>query len=380
MKKIFHLLFIAFIFVQCTSHGVKVQEQTIPVYLTQPEEITVYFDFVGQTYGLFDIAIRARVDGYLEGIHFQEGGHVKKGQLLYSIDPAPFDAKVAQALGKVAEAKTRLIQAQSDYERYKPLSETNAVSKSDYDAAVANLGAAKAGLEAANASLDYAKIQQSYTKIYSPLSGIIGRSEAKVSDYVGREPNPVVLNTVSRLDTILVRFHLTELQYLNISKNKDSVEEMQKDRDNRAPRMTLIFADGSVHKYKGKADFVGRNIDPTTGTLLVQASFPNPDELIRPGQYAKIRTELANLKEAILIPQKCLLETQGKYSVYVVNSNNEVEHRSIEIETFEADMAVIKSGIEANEKVVLEGLNRIKSGMIVKPVDTKFNSVRNTNQ
>ncbi|MBS2097627.1 efflux RND transporter periplasmic adaptor subunit [Carboxylicivirga linearis] len=380
MKKIFHLFFIALVFVQCTSHGVKVQEETIPVYITQPEEITVYFDFVGQTYGLFDIAIRARVDGYLEGIHFQEGGHVKKGQLLYSIDPAPFDAKVAQALGKVAEAKTRLIQAQSDYERYKPLSETNAVSKSDYDAAVANLGAAKAGLEAANASLDYAKIQQSYTKIYSPLSGIIGRSEAKVSDYVGREPNPVVLNTVSRLDTILVRFHLTELQYLNISKNRESIEEMQKERKNREPRMTLIFADGSVHKYKGNADFVGRNIDPTTGTLLVQASFPNPDELIRPGQYAKIRTELANLKEAILIPQKCLLETQGKYSVYVVNGNNEVEHRSIEIETFEADMAVIKSGIEANEKVVLEGLNRIKSGMIVNPVDTKFNSVRNTNQ
>jgi len=380
MNKFWLLLIVGSIFLQCSPRKPEMAEQTIPVYHTHPEEITLYFDFVGQTYGLFDIAIRARIDGYLEGIHFQEGGHVKKGQLLYSIDPAPFNAKVAQALGKVAEAKTRLIQAQSDYERYKPLSETNAVSKSDYDAAVANLGAAKAGLEAANASLDYAKIQQGYTKIYSPLSGIIGRSEAKVSDYVGREPNPVVLNTVSRLDTILVRFHLTELQYLNISKNRESIEEMQKERGNREPRMTLIFADGSAHKYKGKADFVGRSIDPTTGTILVQASFPNPDELIRPGQYAKIRTELTNIKEAILIPQKSLMETQGKYSVYIVNSNNEVEHRSIEIETFEDDMAVIKAGVEANEKVVLEGLNMIKSGMIVNPVETKFNSVRNANQ
>nr|WP_321452141.1 efflux RND transporter periplasmic adaptor subunit [uncultured Carboxylicivirga sp.] len=379
MKKLWLLLLVGCIFLQCSPRKPQTAEQIIPVYTTHPEAVSVYYDFIGQTYGLYDIAIRARVDGYLEGIHFQEGGHVKKGQLLYNIDPAPFDARVAEALGKVAEAKTRLIQAQSDYSRYKPLSETNAVSKSDYDAAVANLGAAKAGLEAANASLDYAKIQQSYTKIYSPISGIIGRSEAKVSDYVGREPNPVVLNTVSRLDSILVRFHLTELQYLQISKNNESVDEMQKERENRRSSLRLFFADGTEHKYKGKADFIGRNVDPTTGTLLVQASFPNPNELIRPGQFARIRIELGHKDDAILVPQKCLQETQGKYSLYVINKENKVENRSVEITSFDADMAIIGTGVEANEKVVLEGLNRIKSGMTVSPLEKEFKSVRNTN-
>nr|WP_319398107.1 efflux RND transporter periplasmic adaptor subunit [uncultured Carboxylicivirga sp.] len=380
MKKLWLLLLVGSIFLQCSPRKPQTTEQIIPVYTTHPESVSVYYDFIGQTYGLYDIAIRARVDGYLEGIHFQEGGHVKKGQLLYNIDPAPFDAKVAEALGKVAEAKTRLIQAQSDYNRYKPLSETNAVSKSDYDAAVANLGAAKAGVEAANASLDYARIQQSYTKIYSPITGIIGRSEAKVSDYVGREPNPVVLNTVSRLDSILVRFHLTELQYLQLSKNNDSVEEMQKARENRRSSLRLFFADGSEFKYRGKGDFVDRNVDPTTGTLLVQASFPNPKELIRPGLFAKVRIELGHQNDAILVPQKCLQETQGKYSVYVINNENKVENRSVEVTSFDADMAIIKTGVEANEKVVLEGLSRIKSGMTVKPQVKEFKSVRNAKQ
>lgn len=380
MKHYFYLILLSILFIGCSQKKSQLGDQIIPVYEVNTEEITLYNDFIGQTYGLFDIAIRARVDGYLEGIHFQEGFHVKKGQLLYSIDPAPFDAKVAEALSKVAEAKTRLIQAQSDYARYKPLSESNAVSKSDFDAALANLGAAQAGLEAANASLDYAKIQQSYTKIHSPLTGIIGRSEAKVADYVGREPNPVVLNTVSRLDTILVRFHLTELQYLNIVQNEETVNEMRKEKENRRSTLQLYFADGSLHPYKGKGDFIGRNIDPTTGTLIVQASFPNPEEKVRPGQFAKVRIEVEKLNDAIIIPRKCLQEIQGKYSVYVVNDESKVEHRSIEIRSFETDMAIIETGLKKGEKVVLEGLNRIKSGMTVVPELTSFQSARNTKQ
>jgi len=353
----------------------------IPVFQTKSELITLHKDFVGQTYGLFDISIRARVDGYLEGIHFREGGRVKKGQLLYSIDPAPLNAKVAEALSMVAQAKTNLVKAESDYKRYKPLAETNAVSQSDYDAALANYGAAQASLEAAQASLDYAKIQKSYTSIHAPISGIIGRSEAKVGDYVGREPNPVVLNTVSRLDTILVQFHATELQYLNMAKYEKAQEAIRNpQKEEKEAEVQLYFADGSKHSELGKVDFIGRNIDPTTGTLMVQTSFPNPDELIRPGQFARIRVKFTDPEETILIPLKCLQEVQGKFNIFVVNEDNTIEFRSIEIGETIQDMVVIQSGLKINERVVMEGLNRVSSGMKVIPEIKEFKSVRNNKQ
>lgn len=381
MKRTLQLLIIGTIFVQCAKKKtVQVVENKIPVYEVQTDSVTVYTEFIGQTYGLFDIAIRARVDGFLDGIHFNEGGHVKKGQLLYTIDPAPFNAMEAEALSKVAEAKTRLVKAQSDYERYKPLVENNAVSKSDYDAAVANLGAAKAAVEAANASLAYAKIQKGYTSILSPIDGIIGRSAAKVSDYVGREPNPVVLNTVSNLDTILVRFHLTEMQYLALSKHQATVNDMKKEPQYRKRSISLYFADGSVHPYKGHADFISRAIDPTTGTLLVQASFPNPDETIRPGQFAKVKVQLKTVPDAILIPKKCIVETQGEYSVFIVKSDGTVEQKAIEIYSDEIDMSIIKSGLSKGDKIVLEGLSQLKTGVKIAPVITPFESVRKTKQ
>ncbi len=351
--------------------------QVIPVFTAKTENIKFTKDFVGQTYGLFDISIRARVDGYLEGIHFKEGGRVQKGQLLYSIDPSPLDAKVAEALSMVAQAKTNLIKAESDYNRYKPLAETNAVSQTDYDAAVASFGAAQASLEAANASLEYAKIQQSYSKIYSPISGIIGRSEAKVGDYVGREPNPVVLNTVSRLDSILVRFHLTEQQYLNLAKFTKAQETLATPVKERKADIMLFFADGSQHSEFGRIDFIGRNIDPTTGTLMVQASFPNPGELVRPGQFARLRLVLSEPIETLLIPLKCLQEVQGEYNVFVVNDENKIEFRAVELGETQQDMVVIKSGIEINERVVLEGLGRVRTDMLVTPEEKAFQSVRN---
>ncbi len=352
----------------------------IPVYKAQTEKVKLTKDFVGQTFGLYDISIRARVDGYLEGIHFKEGGRVKKGQLLYTIDPAPLDAKVAEALSMVAQAKTNLVKAQSDYNRYKPLAETNAVSQSDYDAAVANYGAAQASLEAAEASLEYARIQQSYAKIHSPINGIIGRSEAKVGNYVGREPNPVVLNTVSRLDTILVQFHLTEQQYLNLAQYAKAQRTINTAPKERAADIELYFADGNMHPENGKFDFIDRNIDPTTGTLMVQASFPNPNEIARPGQFARVRLVLSEPVETLLIPIKCLQEVQGQYNAFVVNAENKVEFRTVQTGETLQDMIVIRSGIEANERVIMEGLSRVKTGMEVQPEEKAFQSVRNNQE
>ncbi|TRX71365.1 efflux RND transporter periplasmic adaptor subunit [Carboxylicivirga sp. M1479] len=376
MRNIALVLLIITALVSCNNKKAQVGLPDIPVYTAKTENIALHKEFVGQTYGLFDISIRARVDGYLEGIHFDEGGNVKKGQLLYSIDPAPLNAKVAEALSVVAQAKTNLVKTESDYKRYKPLAETNAVSQSDYDAALANFGAAKASLEAAEASLDYAKIQRGYTKIYSPINGLIGRSQAKVGDYVGREPNPVVLNTVSRLDTILVQFHLTELQYLSIINFAKAREAVKNTREQQKAEVELFFADGSRHPYLGKVDFVGRNVDPTTGTLMVQTSFPNPEELVRPGQFAKLRLTIENPNDVVIIPIKCLQEVQGKYNLYVVDAEDKVEYRSVEIGQTLMDMVIISSGLNENERVVMEGLNRVRTGMKVAPKEKEFKSVR----
>lgn len=376
MRLFLPLLVIAFM-ISCKSKRPEMGPPQLPVYTAKSEQVAIAKDFIGQTYGLFDISIRARVDGYLEGIHFEEGGNVKRGQLLYTIDPAPLDAKVAEALSMVAQAKTNLVKAESDYKRYKPLAETNAVSQTDYDAAVASYGAAQASLEAAEASLDYAKIQRSYANIFSPITGIIGRSEAKVGDYVGREPNPVVLNTVSRLDTIRVQFHLTELQYLNIAQYEKARRTIEDGPREERPEVELFFADGSRHTELGNVDFIGRNIDPTTGTLLVQASFGNPNKLVRPGQFARVRIKVDDPSETLLIPVKCLQEVQGEYNVYVVDAENKIEFRAVEVGEMLQDMMVIRSGLSPNERVILEGINKVQSGMVIVPQEKEFKSVRN---
>jgi len=338
-------------------------------------------EFVGQTYGLADIAIRARVEGFLEGIHFEEGMPVKKGQLLYTIDPQPFQAKEAEALGKVAEAKIMLVKAKSDLDRYKPLAEINAVSQSDLDFAVAQHGAAEASVEAAEAALRATRIELGYTKMYSPINGIIGRTEAKTGDFVGREPNPVVLNTVSNIESVQVRFFLTENEYIFLTRYIDP-NEYEEDRPEREKEnLTLVLADGSEHKYKGTVDFVDRSIDPRTGSILVQASFPNPGKTLRPGQFARVFLEFETVSNALLIPQRCVTELQGEQSVYVVDENNVVEFRQVDASVTKDGLWLIETGLNPGETVVLEGLQKVRSGLTVNPVLTEFEiPVKETSQ
>lgn len=339
----------------------------IPVYQVQTQKIPVYQEFVGQVYGLQDIAIRARVEGFLEGIHFKEGSEVKKGKLLYTLDSQPFDADVAAKMSMVAEAKTMLAKAQSDLNRIRPLAEQKAVSQSDLDAAVAIYEASIASVEAAEANLRASRIQLSYTRIHSPISGIIGKTEAKVGDFVGRSPNPVILNVVSRTDTILVDFFITENQYLTLARHRQEQQQgqaRQRERDD----VRLILADGSRYPYPGKYDFIDRNVDPTTGALLVQTSFPNPDGLLRPGQFAKVVALVDEVEEGIMIPQRCVTELQGMYSVFVVNDSSIVRRREIKVGPKISNFWMVESGLKAGEKVVYEGLQKIRDGMPVKPV------------
>lgn len=346
----------------------------IPVVEVIQKKIPITDEFVGQTYGYFDISIRARVEGFLEGLHFKEGGRVKKGQLLYTIDSAPFDAKLAEAKSKLAEAQTRLVQAQGDYNRIKPLAEEKAVSQSEYDAATATLGAAKASVTAAKAQINFAQIELSYCNIKSPISGIIGITQAKTSEFVGREPNPVVLNAVSRIDTILVQFTISEMKYLQFLKYAKKNADIYKGK-NSDKAIELLFADNSKHPYDGKLDFVDRNIDPTTGTILLQASFPNPDFTVRPGLFAKIRLIVDDESERIIIPQRCIQELQGKFSVLIVDSENTLQYREVEKGPSYGDLQVIESGLEVGDKIMLEGFTQVKSGMKIVPKLEVFNSV-----
>ncbi|MCK4992733.1 MAG: efflux RND transporter periplasmic adaptor subunit [Bacteroidales bacterium] len=344
------------------------------------QDIPVMEEFVGQTYGLFDIAIQARVDGFLEGIFFEEGRRVKKGQLLYTIDPEPFEAKVAASMGQLAEANTRLVKAESDLIRIRPLAEINAVSQSDLDASVAQRDAAIGAVDAAEANLESTKIELGYTKVFSPINGIIGKTEVYPGDYVGKGISNVVLNEVSRIDTILVNFHLPEEKYLEIAR---FISESDPDalRDNKSTRgLTLILSDGSVYPEVGKIRFVNRQVNATTGTILLQASFPNTNMILRPGQFAKVQGIIENIKGGLLIPQRCVQEMQGNYNVFVVNENDEVEFRKIEVSsTYETRFMIVSSGLAPGERVVYEGLQKVKSGTKVKPVIADISNSQSEN-
>ncbi|RLD19586.1 MAG: efflux RND transporter periplasmic adaptor subunit [Bacteroidetes bacterium] len=346
----------------------------INVVEVQKQDVDILVDYVGQTYGAFDISIRARVEGFLEGIHFREGSRVTKGQLLYTIDPQPYEAKVAEAKSRVAEAHTKLVKAESDLNRIRPLAEQNAVSKADLDAAEAQYGAAQASKEAAQASQRLSEIQLSYSIINAPISGIIGKTEAKPGDFVGREPNPVLLNVISRVDLILVQFAVPEADYLRWIKMFRAEKGEPANEDNLEETIDLILADGSIHDHRGKLDFAGREIDPSTGTLLLQASFDNPDRILRPGQYAKVRLRERTVVDGLLIPQRCVMELQGQFSVYVVDSGNKVKKQRVELGETIDDFWLVTSGLTAGDKIVIDALQKVRNDMEINPVVTTFES------
>lgn len=346
----------------------------VTVVVTQAKDVPIYQEFVGQIYGFKDIAIRARVEGFLEGIHFKEGSRVEKGALLYTLESQPFEADVAAKMSRVAEENTRLAKAKSDLDRIEPLAKERALSQSDLDAATAQYEASIESVKAAEANLRASKIQLGYTKIYSPISGIIGKTKAKVGDFVGRSPNPVILNTVSQIKTVLVEFFITETQYLELARKVLSEIESAV-RKVREDDLELILADGSLYEHKGKFEFVDRNVDPATGAMLLQISFPNPQELLRPGQFAKVKARVAVVKDGILIPQRCVVELQGRYSVYVVGDGNKIQARNIKVGPKIKQFWLIAEGLKPGEHVVYEGLQKVKNGAVVKPTVMEIESI-----
>ena len=367
-SRLFLLLFLV-ITTSCKEKQIKTQPlQKINVYEVNSKTVPIYEVFVGQVFGQKDIPIRARVEGFLEGINFTEGSNVKKGDLLYTIDPDPFREAVVAKQSMVAQANTIVTQKESDLKRVKPLAEIDALSKRELDMAQAQRDASISSLEAANADLKIALINLSYTKIASPIDGIIGRTLAREGEFVGKNPNPVILNTVSDINTIRVQFFLSENEYLKIAKNS-SQQEREKKSD-----IQLILSDGSLFEERGKIDFIDRNIDTSTGTILVQATFQNPDKIIRPGQFARVKIKVKDVKGALIVPQKCLMELQGQYSVLVVNEQNKVETIQVEVGEKIPGFVIVKSGLKNGDRVVLEGLQKARPGNEIIPVVTDYKS------
>ena len=350
----------------------------VPVVKVIQKDVPIYRQFVGQVYGHADIPIRARVAGFLEGIHFEEGLKVKKGQLLYRIDPSEFQAQVARQESQLAEAKTALAKSKSDLDRIKPLAEINAVSQSDLDAAQANYDASLSYVEAQKSNLKFAEINLSYCWMNAPITGTIGKTKARIGEFVGQDPNPVILNTVSTIDSVRVEFYLAEAQYIRLARayqrlrEFDAVEEAK-----REPNLSLILADGSTFKYKGKTNFINREVDPETGSILIETSFPNPDKLLKPGQYAKVVVMMKEEKGALLIPQRCVMELQGQYSVYVVGNDNKVDAKQIVAGETVGDMLIVKDGLQVGDNVVMDAIQKVGSGMVVNPIVTVFESQAN---
>ena len=332
-------------------------------------DVPITGEWVGQTLGAVDIEIRARVEGWLKGIHFKEGSEVKQGTLLYTIDASELREAVAQAEGKVAAARTLLVQAEEDVKRYTPLAKVGAVSQRDLEIAISRYEAQKGELDAANAALNEAKINLGYATVTAPITGLIGISAARVGDFVGRPPNAVILNTISRVDSIHVRFSISESEYLNLVRQ---IEKNQGKTKVKAKEIHMILADGSEYPQLGVISFAQRQIDPATGTLQFEASFPNKERMLRPGQFAKVRIVIDERQGAVVVPSRAIFEIQGQKSVYVIDENNKVVMRVVTTGPEYNNYTVIVSGVNPGETVIYEGVLKVRPDMIVTPIEAKL--------
>ncbi|MBV6479285.1 MAG: Solvent efflux pump periplasmic linker SrpA [Ignavibacteria bacterium] len=350
----------------------------VKVFTVETKDIPVSNEWIGQTFGAEDIDIRARVNGYIDGIYFTEGTEVGKGTLLYTIDAKELQQEVLEAKGKLSEAQTLLIHAETEVNRFKPLAEAGAVSVQRYESALANYDAHKGNVEAALARLNLAEINLGYSRVEAPISGIIGITQFKIGDYVTKTPGSL-LNTISNVDPIKARFSISEKEYLSF--RKDAIQEISTTgRRSLNTKVEMILSDGTVYPFEGKVNIANRQVDPSTGTLMLEASFPNPDKLLRPGQYSKIRSVTKILTSALVIPSRAIGELQGQFQVFVVDSENKTSLRTIKKGQQFGQFTVIESGLNAGERIIAEGIQKIKSDMIIAPQNFEFPSDTNKSE
>jgi len=327
------------------------------------KDVPVYTEWVGTTDGLVNATIQAQVTGYLVKQSYREGELVRKGQVLFEIDPRTFQAAVDAAKGSLSQAEARWETAKANLQRVRPLAAKNAVSQKDLDDNIGAELSTRASVESARAQLDAAQLNLGFTKIASPVDGIAGIAKAQIGNLVG--PGQIQeLTAVSTVDPIKAYIAVSEQEYMKFRRGKD---KQAGERSAEAIPLDLVLADGTVYPHKGKISLADRQVDVKTGTMRVGALFPNPGNLLRPGQYGTVRATMETKKGALLVPQRAVTEVQGKFLVAVVGSDNAVELRPVTPAERVGSLWVIDKGLKPGETVVVEGVQKVKTGVRVNP-------------
>lgn len=326
------------------------------------KDVPIYQEWVASMDGLVNATILAQVQGYLIKQNYKEGDFIKKGTMLFEIDARPFQAALDEARAALAKQQAVLQTAQANLKRILPLAAANAVSQRDKDNAVGSVQSAEAQVLASQAQVRKAELDLSFTKITSPIDGIAGAANAQIGDLVGT-PQARVLTTVSTVDPIKVYVPISEREYLQVvGKTKE-----EKKADAETTTFELILTDGSTWPQKGAFSFADRQVESQTGTIRVAILFPNPDNTLRPGQYAKVRALMQTEKGALLVPQRAVGELQGRHQVAVVDSDNTVKIRGVTVGERIGSLWVVREGLAAGDRVVAEGTQKVGNGIKVTP-------------
>lgn len=349
----------------------------VEVVKVQQEDVPIYGEWIGTLDGLVNADVRAQVTGYLLKQGYQEGSFVKQGQLLFQIDPRPFQAALDQAQGLLAQAKASLANAEAvqrrtelDVQRYTPLAKEQAASQQDLDnsvqnnlAAIATVETAKAQIETYEAAVESAKINLDFTRLVAPIDGIAGQALLQVGALV--TPSSGVVTSVSTVDPIKAYFTVSEPQYL-AWRNRYPTDANRLEADKEL-RLQLILADGTTYSHEGKFYFADRQVNESTGAIRLAGLFPNPNNILRPGGYAKVRTVIQTQHGALLVPQRAVSELQGGYQVAVVDGDNKVNIRPVRVGPQVDTRWVIASGLNPGDRVIAEGVQKVRNGMKVNP-------------
>lgn len=337
---------------------------SVTVARVQQQDVPIFEEWIGTTDGDVNAQIRPKIDGYLLRRAYVEGSLVHKGTLLFEIDPRQSHAQEQQAQANLEQAQAALAKAERDVERDTPLAAQKALSQQELDNALSARDAARAAVASSRAALASARLNFEWAKVTSPITGIAGIAAAQVGDLVGPQ---TLLTTVSAVDPIRVVFKVSEQDYLRFAARPGQ-------RNSSTPQvgaLRLVLADGSVFPHPGRLLVESREVDVKTGTITMIGLFPNPGNLLRPGQYAKVRAQTALKKDALLVPQRAVNELQGGYQVAVVDADHKVEIRTVKAAERVGNLWVIDEGLKPGEPVVVEGFSRVKAGAVVNPKDAE---------
>jgi membrane fusion protein (multidrug efflux system) len=340
------------------------QPPEVSVIEVQPGDKPVTFEFVGSTASSQQVEVRARVDGFLNERLYTEGSIVKLGQVMFQMDPKPFEAQLAAAKGALAEQQARLWTAQANLKRIKPLTEANAVSKKDLDDATGRMNSAAAAVEMAKAEVDTAQLNLGYTTINAPVTGVSSYARIQNGAYVNQQSGP--LTYVAQLDPMWVDFSISEDEMLKLQEQRKNGRLRFPEND--AFVVDIVLADGSIYPKTGRIFFRDANYSSQTGTFLLRATFENPDGILRPGQFVRVQVKGAIRPDAILVPQTAVLQGARGFFVWVVDKDGKAQTRPVEVGDWQGDNWFIFKGLSAGDRVITDGLIRLATGVPVKVV------------